>query len=203
MKESDLIASILAGDKELFHNLIQPYERMIFSTVSAVLKNDVDAEDVAQEAVIKAYRNLASFRGDAKFSTWLTAIALNEARSRLSRAKRNDVASLDEEMELHGGDFTPAALTDWHEIPSEALANREVAFMIESAVRGLPSIYREVFTLRDVDQLNTQETAELLNVSIQVVKTRLHRARMLLQQRLAPALRPAPARRSWFFGRRR
>jgi RNA polymerase sigma-70 factor, ECF subfamily len=203
LTEEETIARILAGEHELFHDLIHPYERMVYLTAYALLKNEADAEDAAQDAVIKAYRNLSSFRAEAKFSTWLTAIALNEARGRLRRAKREIVDSLDAELELHDGDFAPAALTDWHEIPSQALASKEMAYQIQSAVEQLPFIYREVFTLRDLDELNTEETARVLNVSIQVVKTRLHRARMLLQQRLAPALRlPAKPRRSWLFGRR-
>ncbi len=199
--EPEMIARILSGEIELFHELIRPYERMVYLTVSAMLKNEADAEDAAQEAVIKAYRNLASFRAEARFSTWLTAIALNEARSRLRRMKRENTESLDAELDMHDGDFTPAALTDWHPIPSEELASKELTDTIKAAVAELPFIYREVFTLRDLDELQTEETAVLLNVSIQVVKTRLHRARMMLQKRLAPALKgfatqPAP-RRSW------
>ncbi len=199
--EPEMIARILAGERELFHDLIRPYERMVYLTVSAMLKNEADAEDAAQEAVIKAYRNLAAFRAESKFSTWLTAIAMNEARGKLRRIKRENTESLDAELEMHDGDFTPALLMDWHPIPSEALASKELAYRIRTAVAELPFIYREVFTLRDLDELQTEETAVLLNVSIQVVKTRLHRARMLLQKRLAPVLKgvaPRPAaRRSW------
>jgi RNA polymerase sigma-70 factor (ECF subfamily) len=199
--EPEMIARILAGERELFHELIRPYERMVYLTVSAMLKNEADAEDAVQDAVIKAYRNLAAFRAESRFSTWLTAIALNEARGRLRRIKRENIESLDAELEMHDGDFTPAALMDWHPIPSEALASKDLADKIKAAVAELPFLYREVLTLRDLDELQTEETAVLLNVSIQVVKTRLHRARMLLQKRLAPALKgfasqPAP-RRSW------
>ena len=116
--EAELIARIVAGDKELFHELIRPYERMAYLTVFAVVKNAADAEDGAQEAVISAYRNLKSFRGEAKFSTWLASIAVNEGRKRLRKRKLAAQESVEELEEGRDGDFTPAPLTDWREIPS-------------------------------------------------------------------------------------
>src|SRR5580704_12366548 len=103
--EQALIASILAGDREKFHLLIRPYERQIYRTALALVKNEAKAEDVVQDAVLKAYRKLASFRGDAKFSTWLIAITLNEARGRLRRENRVMIDSLDERRE-ENADFT-------------------------------------------------------------------------------------------------
>jgi len=200
--EAELITRILAGEKELFHELIRPYERMAYLTCYSVLRNPTDAEDAAQEAVINAYRHLASFRGEAKFSTWLVTIATNEARKRLRRArvaKEEPIALESDEME---GDYTPAFLTDWREIPSEVLERSEVREQIRRAVGELPDIYREVFTLRDVDELNVEETARALGTNANVVKVRLHRARMLLQKKLVPILQSAaPARRNWFWRR--
>jgi RNA polymerase sigma-70 factor, ECF subfamily len=109
-KEAELIVRILAGEKELFHNLIRPYERMAYLTVYSIVKNETEAEDGAQEAVISAYQHLASFRGEAKFSTWLTTIAINEGRKRLRKAKRAVEESIEEREE---GDYTPAPLTDF------------------------------------------------------------------------------------------
>jgi RNA polymerase sigma-70 factor, ECF subfamily len=184
--EPELIARIRGGDKDLFHDLIRPYERRIYLTVLALLGSEAEAEDAAQEVMIKAFRNLGSFRSESRFSTWLVSIALNEARSRLRKSKRVTIESLDEQEELHGGDFTPAMLTDWREIPSEALERLELRATLQSAVEGLPPIYREVFTLRDLEELNVEETARVLGVTANVVKVRLHRARMLLQKRLVP-----------------
>ena len=199
--EAGLIARILGGEKELFHELIRPYERMVYLTLFSIVKNEADAEDGAQEAVISAYRHLSSFRGDAKFSTWLTMIAINEGRKRLRKAKSAAEESIEEEAEEREGDYTPAPLTDWREIPLETLERKEIREALRSAVAELPGIYRQVFTLRDLEELNVEETAQALGISANVVKVRLHRARILLQKRLVPFLKTtAPARRG-FFGR--
>jgi RNA polymerase sigma-70 factor (ECF subfamily) len=199
--EAGLIAQILAGEKELFHELIRPFERMVYLTLLSIVKNETEAEDAAQEAVISAYRHLASFRGDAKFSTWLTSIAINEGRKRLRKSKRAAEESIEERTESHEGDYTPAPLTDWREIPLEALERKELREALRVAVTELPDIYRQVFTLRDLEELNVEETAQALGINPGAVKVRLHRARMMLQKRLVPFLKTtAPARRG-FFGR--
>jgi RNA polymerase sigma-70 factor (ECF subfamily) len=199
--EAGLIARIVAGEKELFHELIRPYERMVYLTLFAIVKNETEAEDGAQETVISAYRHLASFRGDAKFSTWLTTIAINEGRKRLRKAKGAAENSIEEEEEGHEGDYTPAPLTDWREIPLEALERKELRETLRVAVAELPDIYRQVFVLRDLEEQNIEETAQALGINPGAVKVRLHRARMMLQRRLVPFLKTtAPARRG-FFGR--
>src|SRR5258707_10091929 len=134
--EAGLIARIVAGEKELFHELIQPYERMVYLTLLSIVKNETEAEDGAQEAVISAYRHLASFRGDAKFSTWLTTIAINEGRKRLRKAKGAAENSIEEEEEGHEGDYTPAPLTDWRGNPLEALERKELREGVRTAVAG-------------------------------------------------------------------
>lgn len=197
--EAELIARIVAGEKELFHELIRPYERMVYLTVFSMVKNEADAEDGAQDAVISAYRHLGTFRAEAKFSTWLTTIAINEGRKRLRRAKSAAEDSIEEEMEEKEGDYTPAPLTDWREIPLEALERKELREALRTAVSELPDIYRQVFTLRDLEELNIEETAEALGVSRGVVKVRLHRARILLQKQLVPFLKSTvPARKGFF-----
>src|SRR5438309_4291893 len=199
--EAGLIARILAGEKERFHELIRPYERMVYLTLFSILKNETDAEDGAQEAIINSYRHLASFRGEAKFSTWLTTIAINQGRKRLRKAKGAAEESIEEEADSHVGDFTPAPLTDWREIPLEALERKELREALRAAVAELPDIYRQVFVLRDLEELNIEETAEALGITTGAVKVRLHRAWMMLQKRLVPYLKTtAPARRG-FFGR--
>jgi RNA polymerase sigma-70 factor (ECF subfamily) len=199
--DATLIRRILAGEKELFHELIRPYERMVYLTILSIVKNEEEAEDGAQETMISAYRHLSSFRAEAKFSTWLVAIGINEGRKRLRRAKNMVQESLDEKVEQLEGDFTPAPLTDWREIPLEMLERREIREALRNAVAELPDIYRQVFTLRDVEELNIQETAEALGVSTTAVKVRLHRARMMLQKQLAPYLNSAAPARKGFFGR--
>ena len=199
--EAGLIARILAGEKELFHELIRPYERMVYLTLFSILKNETDAEDGAQEAIISSYRHLASFRGDSKFSTWLTSIAINEGRKRLRKAKGAAEDSIEADTEAHQGDYTPAPLTDWREIPLEALERKELREALRVAVAELPDIYRQVFVLRDVEELNIEETAQALGVNTGVVKVRLHRARLMLQKRLVPYLKTAAPARRGFFGR--
>lgn len=199
--EAELIARIVAGEKELFHELIRPYERMVYLTLFSIVKNEAEAEDGVQEAVISAYRHLGSFRAEAKFSTWLTTIAINEGRKRLRKAKRAAEESIDEQAEGQEGDYTPAPLTDWREIPLEALERKELREALRNAVAELPGIYRQVFTLRDLEELNIEETAQALEINAGAVKVRLHRARIMLQKRLVPFMKTIAPARKGFFGR--
>ncbi len=144
---------------------------------------------------------MASFRGDAKFSTWLTTIAINEGRKRLRKTKGAGEQSIEEQVEGHEGDYTPAPLTDWREIPLEALERKELRETLRVAVAELPDIYRQVFTLRDLEELNIEETAEALGITTGAVKVRLHRARMMLQKRLVSFLKTTAPTRKGFFGR--
>jgi RNA polymerase sigma-70 factor (ECF subfamily) len=194
--EAQIIDSILAGNTHEFHDLIRPYERSVYIMALSLLHNEADAEDAAQETFLKAFRNLARFRGDAKFSTWLISIALNEARSRLRRKKNVKIDSLDEAPDDQGH-VSPALLRDWREIPSEALERQEVRQLLQHAVTDLPSIYREVFMLRDVEELSVNESAEALGITVASVKVRLHRARLMLQKKLAPQLKKLNPKRRW------
>jgi RNA polymerase sigma-70 factor, ECF subfamily len=201
--ESTLISRILAGENELFHELIRPYEKLIYVTIFAILKNETEAEDAAQETMINAFRHLGSFRGEAKFSTWLVTIAMNEARKRLRKVRVAAEDSLDEPKEDSEGDYTPAVLTDWREVPLATLEREELREKLRDAVATLPEKYREVFVLRDIEELNQEETAAALGINVTLVKVRLHRARMMLQKLLVPYLKTqAPARpgllRRWF-----
>lgn len=195
--EAEIIAAILAGETQLYHELVRPYERSVYMVALSYMKNEADAEDVAQEAFIKAFRNLSTFRGDAKFSTWLISITLNEARNRLRRQGVVRMQSLDEPPDEDGA-VSPALLRDWREIPSEAVEREEIRTLIRKAVELLPEIYKQVFLLRDVEEMDVNETAQTLSISISNVKVRLHRARMMLQKELAPQLKTinrAPKRR--------
>lgn len=186
--EARMIARILAGERELFHELIRPYEKKLFLAAYGVLQNKADAEDVAQEAVLKAYRALGGFRAEAKFSTWLMTIALNEAKARIRRGHIVEFESLDKTRN-EDEDFTPAVIADWREVPLEALERQELREMLQKAIASLPEIYREVFMLRDVQELNVAETAQALSVNEGVVRTRLLRARLMMQKMLAPQLK--------------
>jgi RNA polymerase sigma-70 factor (ECF subfamily) len=194
-----MIASVLAGEIQLYHDLIRPYERSVYVMALSYMKNAADAEDVAQEAFVRAFRKLSSFRAESKFSTWLISITINEARTRLRRQALVRMEPLDQLPDEDKG-IPPALLRDWREIPSEAVEREEVRVLIQRAVEQLPEIYRQVFLLRDVEELTISETAEALNISIPSVKVRLHRARMMLQKQLAPQLRTVnrTSKRRWF-----
>ncbi len=195
--EAQMIAKILAGDSQLFHELIRPYERRVYVMALSFLHNEADAEDAAQEAFLKAFRNLSTFRGEAKFGTWLVSITLNEARSRIRSRNTIKMESLDEPADDQGH-ISPALLRDWKEIPSEALERKEVRLLLQQAITALPLIYREVFQLRDIEQLSVNEAAAALGISIAAVKVRLHRARMMLQKKLAPELKQVAPKRRWW-----
>ena len=195
--EAQMIAAILAGDTELYHRLIQPYELSVYRMALSFVKDATEAEDVAQEAFLKAFRDLAGFRGESRFSTWLISITLNEARRRLRRQSTVQMESLDESPDERGK-VSPALLRDWREIPSEALERREIRAILQDAIGHLSPIYREVLVLRDVEELSIEETAGALAISISSVKVRLHRARIMLQKELAPKLKAAnPKKRRW------
>lgn len=183
-----MIEKVLGGQTETFHELIRPYERSVYLMALSLLHNEAEAEDAAQEAFIKAYRHLGKFRSDSRFSTWLIAIALNEARARLRRKQPQLTDSIDDTSE---NSPVPAQLTDWREIPSETLERKEVRSLVRSALDALPLAYREVFVLRELEERNVQETADALDITIASVKMRLHRARLMLQKQLAPQLKSA------------
>lgn len=195
--ESQRIAAILAGQREQFHDLIRPYERSVYAMALAMLKNEADAEEAAQEAFLKAYRNLSKFRAESRFSTWLVSIALNEARTILRRRNQFPSDSIDNDDEDRPG-VSPAVFRDWREIPSETLERSEIRNLLRTAVENLPLIYREIFTLRDIEELSVNECAQTLNISVSSVKVRLHRARIMLQKELAPQLKHLNPKRRWF-----
>jgi RNA polymerase sigma-70 factor, ECF subfamily len=200
--EAACIRRILAGEKHLFHDLIRPCERSIYFLLYSLLKNEAEAEDVAQETVIKVYQNLEKFRGDSQFRTWVLSIARNEGLGRLRKISNRREDSLDAETDEQTGDYTPAILTSWREIPAEALEQKELGNLLRKAIEGLPEIYRNIVLLRDIEEMDIRESAAVLGISEASVKVRLHRARALLQRNLAPQMKEyAPVKRRWFGGR--
>ena len=168
--ESELIKSVCGGDREAFYELIRPYERMIYATAISVVKNPADAEEVAQEAVLKALSNLGSFRAESKFSTWLIQITYNEAKMKLRKARPHLYESIDEQQQTEEGDYWPKDFADWRPIPSELLEQDEIRQAVQSAINLLSSHYREVLVLRDVEHLSIKETMIILGVSEATVK---------------------------------
>jgi RNA polymerase sigma-70 factor, ECF subfamily len=187
--EAELIERVLSGDEEAFRELVRPCEHAIFMATQVILNNEADAEDAAQEAVLKAFTNLAKFRGDSKFSTWLVRIATNEALMKLRKQRHQKLHdSLDERREGEEGDYVPRDFADWREIPSEAVQKKELRQALSRALASLTPKHRDVFVLRDVQHFSIEETAQLLGIRKSAVKTRLSRARLQMRDALAPGI---------------
>ncbi len=188
-REHSLIARIRGGQSSLFAELIKPYERRVYITALALLRNEADAEEVAQEAILKAFTHLQQFRGESRFSTWLIQITVNEARMRQRKQHANLFEPLADARDENAqeADYSPRDFADWREIPSEALEKSEFRMILTKALASLGQKYREVFLLRDVEHMSIEETARALRISVASVKTRLLRARLMLRDILAPA----------------
>ena len=197
--EAECIRRIQAGEKQLFHELVRPCERAIYFLLVSMLGNEAEAEDAAQETVIKVYRNLHLFRGESQFRTWVLSIARNEGLGRLRKLASRREDSLDAGTDEQTGDYTPAILTSWREVPTEALERKELGELLRKAIGELPENYRNVILLRDIEEMDGREAAAALGISEGAVKVRLHRARAMLQRNLAPTLKEfAPRRKGWF-----
>jgi RNA polymerase sigma-70 factor (ECF subfamily) len=186
MNETELVERVVAGDHEAFYELIRPYERMVYVTALSVVNNEADAEEVGQEAVLKAFKYLPQFRRESKFSTWLVQITLNEARMRVRKYRAGLYDSIDAGQESDEGDYIPTDFADWREIPSEALERGELKDALAQALKSLPPKYREIIVLRDIEEMSTAEAAEILGITETSAKTRLSRARLMMRDALAP-----------------
>ena len=186
-QEQDLVRRVQNGEQDKFYLLVKPYERRVYTAAFAILRNAADAEEVAQEAILKAFANIKQFRAESKFSTWLIQIAVNEARMR----RRKDHAEIMEPIGEHQDDegtYAPREFADWRELPSEALERTEVRELLLESLATLGSKYREVFVLRDIQHMSIEEVADALGISRASVKTRLLRARLMLRDFLAPRM---------------
>ena len=178
------LESLKAGDRAEFARLVETYSGKIYRLAMKMLNHTQDAEDVLQETFMKAYRGLKTFDGRARLSTWLFRIATNEALMVLRR-QRPDVFSIDEPVENEEGEQEPVQIVDWCCMPERELMSREARKHLDQAVDKLPHSLRVVFLLRDIEDLSTQETADVLGLSETAVKTRLSRARMRLREELS------------------
>ena len=168
----------------MFYRLVRPYERRVYAIVFAILRNEADAEDVVQEAFLKGFVHIGQFRAESRFSTWLVQIAINEARTKIRKGHHEIMKSI-ESQEEEDTVYEPRHLMDWHDIPSESLQRKEVRVKLIAALGSLTQKYREVFVLRDVQHMSTEDVANALEISEGLVKTRLLRARLMLRDLLA------------------
>jgi len=182
--ELALVQAAKSGDVSAFEELVRRYDRNVFRIAQHITQNREDAEDVVQDAFLKAYSNLAQFQGQSKFYTWLVRIAVNEALMKLRRRRPERTVSLDEEVKTEE-DSVPREVADWSPNPEQQYSQAELREILSKTIQGLPPGFRTVFVLRDVEGLSTEETAEALDLSIPAVKSRLLRARLQLRERLS------------------
>ena len=181
--ESILVAGAQSGDARAFTQLVDKYERKIFRLGRHITQNEEDAEDILQETFLKAYEHLPEFQGNSKFYTWLVRIAVNESLMKLRKRKTGRMVSLDDTIDT-GEDTMPREIAVWEDNPEKNYSREELRRILEEAIESLPPIFRTVFILRDVDELSTEETAGVLNISVPAVKSRLLRARLQLRDKL-------------------
>jgi len=181
--ESALVAQAKAGDQNAFAELVNRYERKIYRLAKNITRNDEDAEDVLQDAFLKAYTHLDNFKGDSKFYTWIVRIAVNEALMRLRKRKTDRSVPLDEPVDL-GEETVQREIAVWEDNPEQQYSQEEWRKILDEAVESLKPDFRTVFVLRDIEELSTEETAETLGISVPAVKSRLLRARLALRERL-------------------
>ena len=181
--EAAIVAQARLGDAKAFSELLRRYEGKIFRLALHITQNREDAEDVLQEAFLKAYEHLDQFQGQSKFYTWIVRIAVNQALMKLRKRKSDRSVSLDETIDT-GEDTVAREIAAWDENPEQQYSREEINQILSSAIDGLAPIYRAVFVLRDVDDLSTEETAEALELSVPAVKSRLLRARLQLRDKL-------------------
>jgi len=179
-----LVERVRGGDLAAYDALVRKYERQLFRIAQHITQNREDAEDVMQDAFLKAYEKLEQFQGNSKFYTWLVRIAVNESLMRLRKRRTGKMVSIDEDIETEEGSVQ-RDLADWAPDPEQNYNQAELAEILRKTIQGLPQGFRIVFVLRDVEGLSTEETAETLGLSIPAVKSRLLRARLQLRERLS------------------
>jgi RNA polymerase sigma-70 factor (ECF subfamily) len=178
LSDEEVVAHVLAGQTALFEVVMRRHNQRLYRVARSILRDDAEAEDVMQDAYVRAYEHLDQFAGAAKFSTWLTRIAVHEALAR--RNRRNRYEELDHTSEQDPMERFPSLTPN----PEQQTSNSELRGMLEQAVEELPEPYRTVFMLRDVEEMSTSDAAYALEITEQNVKVRLHRARALLRKTL-------------------
>ncbi|MDX8452796.1 RNA polymerase sigma factor [Mesorhizobium sp. VK9D] len=196
-----LVRRALARDPEAFRAIIKTHNQRLYRIARGVVRNDAEAEDIVQEAYMRAFASLGAFRGEASLSTWLSRIVINEALGRLRKRKR--IVTMPENPEakiirfpLNRNDSNPG------DDPERTMAQRQILVLVERATDSLPDVYRSVFIARVIEGLSIEETADLLGVRPETVKTRLHRARALVRKALDDEIGPVLLDAFPFAGRR-
>src|SRR6185503_3191023 len=200
LSDQEVVRRVLEGETALFELIMRRYNQRLYRVARAILRDDADAEDVMQEAYVRAYEHLGQFAGRSQFATWLTRIAIHEALARLQRRKRTDPLGANPRGEIgidREVDVAASALN-----PEEQLSVSELGRALENAILSIPEQYRLVLMLRDVEQLSTTETAATLELSEENVKVRLHRARAMVRKNLFAQAGSEAPRAFGFMGER-
>jgi RNA polymerase sigma-70 factor, ECF subfamily len=180
LSDEEVVTRVLAGETGMFEIVMRRHNQLLYRVARSILRNDNEAEDVMQDAYVRAYEHLGQFAGRAKFSTWLTRIAVYEALARQRRGNRYQELEPMSELEEDPMDrFASLALN-----PEQQASNSQVRRLLEEAIEKLPDAYRTIFVLRDVEEMSTADAADVLEISEENVKVRLHRARALLRKSL-------------------
>jgi RNA polymerase sigma-70 factor (ECF subfamily) len=199
--DAELVRRVLARDGAAFREIMERHNRRLYRVARSILHNDSEAEDVVQEAYVNAFTHLDSFRGDSSLATWLSRIVMNEALGRLRRER--PAVALDafeaQRPEAQIIQFPQEAASD---DPERTMAQREILQLVEQATDNLPEIFRIVFVTRVIEGMSVEETAELLGLQPETVKTRLHRARRLVREQLDKQIGPVLMDAFPFAGRR-
>lgn len=198
--DAELVFRAAARDEAAIRTIMQANNRRLYRIARGILRNDSEAEDVVQETYVRAFTHLDSFRGDSRLSTWLGRIAMNEALGRLRRQRPSvDWATLEPALEAQIIQFPLSASTD---DPEKSMAQREIQHVVEHAIDELPEAFRIVFITRVIEGMNVEETAEILGLKPETVKTRLHRARTMLRDNVEKKIGPVVMEAFPFAGKR-
>ena len=198
MPDEEVVRRVLDGETPLFELIMRRYNQRLYRVARAILRDDAEAEDVMQDAYVRAYTHLAQFGGRSQFATWLTRIAIHEALARVQRRKKTDQLGANEWNDGEGEMNIPATALN----PEEQLSASELGRALESAILSIPDQYRLVLMMRDVEQLSTTETASALDLSEENVKVRLHRARAMVRKNLFAQAGSEAPRAFGFMGER-
>ena len=196
----DLAHRALARDAEAFRAIMRRHNQKLYRLARSIIRNDSEAEDIVQETYVTAFAHLASFRGEARLATWLSRIAINEALGRLRKRRRAAAVMIDAPAD--NAQIIPFPLTTGNDDPERSMAQRQILALVEAATDALPDIYRTVFVARVIEGLSMEKTADLLHIKPETVKTRLHRARILVRQKLDEQIGPILLDAFPFAGRR-
>ena len=201
LDDAELVARIRARDADAFRTVMQRYNQRLYRVARGILRNDGEAEDAVQEAYVRAFSHLADFRGESSLATWLTRIVMNEALGRL-RSQRRTVERGGSALNASEAEIIQFPLAGKADDPERTLAQREILNLVQKITDELPDVYRIVFMTRVIEGMSVEDTAELLGIPPETVKTRLHRARRLVREQLDKQIGPVLMDAFPFAGRR-